>query len=243
MAIVNPLAFVPTTPTQGVSVLFGAAQLLGNKPKRVVLDSFKIDCTLQQSVEMSADVSEFERETGSNVSDNRRVKPIEIAIAGLVSDTPIDSSLISEAVRLAAGPLNVAVDAFNSRTASTFDASISEVAFDQLRTLHEVGSADTVDGTFTVTTAFDVFDQMTIKTLRFTKDPKTGKALAFTVTLMEMRTVSTETTFIASPSMLQAPVSAGTKTPGQSKIDPDAVWNKYGKPAADFIGLKKKPGT
>lgn len=250
MAFINPASFLPATVGQGVSILFGAAQLMGNKPPRVSLDTFTIDCTLTEAIDLEADVSEFEVETGSNISDNRRTKPAEISLAGVVSDTPIgDTSLIAEAVRLAAGPLNIALDAFRGLTSSSGAASISSQAFYKLQSLFEFGSLATEDGTFTVTTSFRVYDNMVVKSLRFTRDAKTGKALVFTCTLREIRTVTTATTFIFSPAMLQAPTNAGTKSPGVSKYDPDALYNKtilpwlnaHGLPAP-FVGPPRPPG-
>lgn len=242
MAIVNPLAFLPTTPGQGVSILFGAAQLLGGGPTRVELDTLTIDCTLSETIEMEAEVSEFEVEAGSNITDNRRTKPVEISIAGVISDTPIDKSLIAEALRLAAGPLNIPIDALGAlKGLGSAAASISSQAFYKLQSLFEFGSLASDDGTFTVLTSFRSYDRMTIKSLRFARDAKTGKALAFTCTLKEIRTVATSTTALPSLPMLQAPLDLGTKTPGPSKLDPDALYKKTIGPALDAMGLPAKP--
>lgn len=240
MAIVNPAALVPTTPSQGISILFGVAQLLGNKPARVSLDTFTIDCTLTEALDLEADISEFEVESGSNISDNRRTKPIEISISGIVSDTPIqETSLIAEAVRLAAGPLNIAIDAFNALTNTSVAASISSQAFYKLQSLFEFGSLGSDNGLFSVVTSFRVYDNMTIKSLRFTRDAKTGKALVFTCSLREIRSVTTATTFIFSPPMLQSPVNAGTKSPGVSKLNVDSDYSSW----LDKTGLKRAPVT
>lgn len=73
--------------------------LTKNLPKRTVFqDSTRddarklliIDATISETATYNSDVTDYEVETGADVTDNIRQKPIELQISGLVSETPID---------------------------------------------------------------------------------------------------------------------------------------------------------
>src|SRR3954470_5977684 len=102
MAITDAL---PRSGGQGLSILFNAAQLAAASlrgPKRIQLDTLEVDCTLSETYAYEADVTEFEVEKGANISDHRRTKPVELTVAGLISDTPLDQDLVTAAVAAAA---------------------------------------------------------------------------------------------------------------------------------------------
>jgi hypothetical protein len=240
MAITDLL---PANPAQGYAVLFNAAaigQSVLRPPQRVVLDTFQIDCTISESIDYDADVTEFEVETGSNITDNRRTKPLEMSIAGLVSETPLDPNLIIDALQLAAGPLGIAVrPGVGALSSALFGAvSMTSHAFNSLLALYNS------DATFTISGGpRGSFTNMVVKSLRFTRDAKTGDALAFAATFKEIRTVETATTVINTPAVMQTPQNAGQKSTTAASFDPDALYKKTIGPWLDGMGLAKDPSA
>lgn len=196
------------------SIVFSAGALAlsyARRPQLVKLDTLDVDCTLSESISYEAEVTEFEVERGADINDHRRTKPAEISIAGVVSDTPIDKSLIREAVLLAAGRLGLVLS-----TAETIqnllagDALFTRDAFEKLISLYERGAVTPGDGTFTIVTKYRTYERMTIKSLRFQRDGQTGFVLPFSATFKEMRVVDTSTALLQTPALLQSPASLGS---------------------------------
>jgi hypothetical protein len=215
---------VPTSPGQGLAIVFNAAQLaLGavRGPKRIKLDSLQggkpglnyieVDCTLSESYAYEADVTEFEVETGSNVSDHRRTKPAEFSISGIISDTPLDSNLVEAAVAAAAPALGLAVNAFGTaEKLLAGDATLTREGFRKLEELYQR------EATFRIETKFRSFENMVVKSLHIQRDSGTGLALPFTATFKEIRFVSTASTTISGPAMLQSPTHLGERGPKEA---------------------------
>lgn len=212
--------------SSGVSVIFNAGQAAlahYRKPQRVTVDSFEIDCTLSETHAYDADVTEFEVERGANINDHRRTKPAELSISGLVSDTPFDKDEIRNAVKLAGPALGLALDAVSTAQAILADdAQITKEAFQKLIDLYENGGAFaqlteagpvnlTRDGTMTVATKYRTYTGMVIKSLRFERGSRTGRALPFSVTFREIRTVETATAVLTQPAVLQGKNDLGGK--------------------------------
>jgi hypothetical protein len=232
---------LPTEASQGFSVVLGVHEAalvglpLGHRPQRVTLDSFEVDCTLSESIALESEVTEFEVERGANVNDHRRKKSIEFAIAGVVSDTPLGNrDLVKELVTLAAGPLGLAIDGVAAGKAlSAGDAVITREAFRKLQQLFDSGSTgEPGNGTFSIVTRYATFENMVVKSLRFSRDSRTGQALPFTATFKEIRFVATAT---AKLPILQAPKNHGRK--GTKKAS-DATTDK----ASGAIKMLKAAG-
>jgi hypothetical protein len=183
--------------SEAVSVLFNAASLAQGALRpvsrnRVVLDSFPIDCTLEESHDYDAQITEYEVERGSDITDHRRTKPASITIAGLVSDTPLDKSLVIAAVRAASSIYGFGIDAITAvEKIASGDAQLSNLAFQVLKELFDSSTP------FTVVTSLRTYEDMMVSSLRISKNQKTGMALPFVVTMKEIRFVDTAITTIA----------------------------------------------
>jgi hypothetical protein len=55
-----------------------------------LIDDFIIDCVVQETHALESEITEFPRESGGNVSDNIRPKPVVVTMECIVSDTPLD---------------------------------------------------------------------------------------------------------------------------------------------------------
>jgi hypothetical protein len=217
MSLTDPL---PKGPGQGLSILFNAGQFAAralNGPKRIQLDTLEVDCTLSEAYAYEADVTEFEVEKGANVSDHRRTKPVELSIAGLISDTPLDQDVVQEAIAAAAPQLGLAVSALSAAQGLlASDAIFTRDAFNKLERLYQVGrevldGTERSDGTFSIVTKFRTFDNMVVKSLRISRETGIGMALAFAATFRELRFVETATASVAANPILQSPSSLGSQ--------------------------------
>src|SRR5713101_5273233 len=68
-------------------------------PAVALLDVITIDATLQEVHKADAEVTEHPVELGADITDHVRPKPVELRIEGIISDTPIDDSLLNAAAR------------------------------------------------------------------------------------------------------------------------------------------------
>lgn len=203
-------------PLAPISILFNAGQFVAtqiNGPKRVVLDTLEVACTLSESIDYDSDVTEFEVEEGAKVSDHRRTSPPVYTISGVVSDTPLPSNLVAQAVAAAAPQLGLALSAAQTAVGLTNDALFTRAAFEKLERLFEKG-AETSDGseaTFRIVTKFRTFENMVVKSLKFSRDGGTGLALPFQAVFRQLRFVSTEVGTFQTVAGLQGPNPQGSQ--------------------------------
>lgn len=61
-------------------------------PDLAVIDGFVVDCLISDTHNFPSEVTDFEVESGSTISDNIRNKPIVVTMDVLVSDTPIGAA-------------------------------------------------------------------------------------------------------------------------------------------------------
>lgn len=203
-----------------LSILFNAGQLALSQikgPKRVILDTLEVDCTLSESYDFEADVTDFEVEKGSKVSDHRRTAPATFSISGVISDTPLPSDLVTQAVAAAAPQLGLALSAFQTGVGLTADAIFTRDAFNKLERLFQVGretvGADGIarEGTFSIVTKFRTFENMVVKSLKIARESGTGLVLPFSATFREIRFVESAIgTFQVVP-QLQGPNPQGSQ--------------------------------
>ena len=211
--------------SQGLSVVFAAAGLASDAlrgPKRLVLDTIEIDCTVSEAIDYSAEVTGFPTESGANVSDHRILKPVEIAISGIISDTPLDEGAVKNALQVAS--LGLSTTALAAAALIAGDATVSSKAFDQLVDLYEngsrrarnpdgsfnpAGSVPALNGTLTLVSKYRTYPNMAFTSLRFQRDGGTGYALPFSATFRQILTVDSAKTAVTLPAMAQAAKNLG----------------------------------
>jgi hypothetical protein len=149
--------------------------LLGSDPQRVLIARkapesgfVMVDVSLSEDHVREAELTDSPVETGSDVTDHRRIRPAQLSIRGLVTDTP--ASMLAS---IAAGP--------------TPFSSLSKDAYEKLRAQFEAHEL------VTVVTSLRVYDNMAWTSFRVHKSPETGKALEFDAALREVRFAVTAT--------------------------------------------------
>lgn len=226
----------------GLSIFFNVAQLALSRsrtPYRILLDSIEIDCTVSETHTYRAEVTEYEVESGFDVSDHRFIKPVDFSIQGIISDTPLKPDLVKETVQLGAGLLGnqaaIAAQASLSAIQVTNnllsgDAVISNRAFEKLVKLWELGidrsdpevmqkridQGRATDPTFSIRTRYHTYENMIVTNLSFPRDRHTGDAIVFSASFREIRTVQTENTQFFTPSILQDMTPFGQVSPDEA---------------------------
>lgn len=199
------------------------------RPQLIKLDAIEVDCTLSESYSYEADVTDFEVEVGSKISDHRRTNPVEFSISGIISDTPFPDESLDQARAQAQANFdgNIAL--------LTDNAVISKNAFNRLEALYQRGDADDEPVTFSIVTKFRTFDSMVVKSLKISRESGTGLALPFTATFKQIRFVQTATGTIQGDPSLQNTAALGSQ--GGDEADPALA-----KKGADSIAFKTLDG-
>lgn len=138
----------------------------------VMIDDFLIDVSLTEEHEFDSDVTEYPVESGADISDNIRPRPLRVMMEGVVSATPLPSivaarptrtNVINEDVQVGVNP---AVDAYQLLVA--------------IRDQREP---------VTIRTSLDTYKNMALESLSIPRDAGTGDALRFRATFRQIRTV------------------------------------------------------
>lgn len=177
----------------------------------------EIDCTVRENHSRQSPASDYPIENGTSISDNVLIRPIELELNGIISDTPIDLSAIAgsaltTAVSALSGPVGVIGGAGGVALFKALKSSgkPSVNAYDQLRRLQEARAPFEV-----VTTLVpQSYQNMWIKSLTVPRDASTGQVLAFNISLIQLLIVTSETVNIkifADPSVAAAKAKLSNK--------------------------------
>ncbi len=131
----------------------------------VMINNYIIDCSLSENHTFESEVTDYPQESGSNISDNIRPKPIVVMMECLVSNSPIGA--IAQ-LRSADGNSDAPVDA----------------AYDVLKKIYK--SRDTV----TIRTSLATWPNMAMKNLTIPRATGRGDELRFTATFQQLQTVT-----------------------------------------------------
>ncbi len=127
-----------------------------------------IDVSIREIHSLRANITRFPVEEGASITDHIINQPRTLTIDGLISDTPSDLyTLVTPGL----------VSGFASTPPSL-------EAFDTMKSWW--GNKQILD----VQTGLDVYKNMIINNFSFPKDANTGRALRFTISLEEIRRVS-----------------------------------------------------
>lgn len=130
----------------------------------VTINGFTVDAAISEDHAFDSDVTVHPVEEGADISDNIRARPITITLDCVVSDTPIaDGSVIVEEGTL---PTD---ETFNKLVAIR-DARLP----------------------VTITTSRGTFENMALQSLSVPVTSKTGAALSFRVTFVQIRIVKND---------------------------------------------------
>lgn len=172
MALIN--IFVPKAPTFNV----GSGVL-------------SFDAVLEDSLEASVTYSEFPLEIGANATDHGVINPITWTITGLVSNTPLESSLLESSGFL--------TNFFDSATITAV-AGLSAAFLAGSSETRAGSTLESLLGLMYQREPFDIdagdiqLSNMVITNVFRTKDPGNEGGLEFTAELMELPLISTVVT-------------------------------------------------
>lgn len=156
--------------------------------------SFEVDAVLTETHTFSRQVTDNKVENGSPVADHIIKNPVTLEIQAIVTDAPIKGILegVSDAVDNLLGGSKYTNDCFGA-----------------LYQLYEY------QGYMTVYTQYKTYTKMVIESITIPRDPKDGEALVFTISMKQIRIVSSATT--------KLPAGMGTKSDGKSNAKGDAA--------------------
>lgn len=180
-----------------ISVLVG--KFFGGR-KGVEISGFTLDATVQEVHTLESEPTEHAVEDGSPVTDHIDVKPRQIQIEGLVSDTPLNLGATLQGLgttagqvigRKIGGTLGQQVGAVGAGALVGLllnrSGSSTKNAFDHFRDLQ------TKRVPFTVITGVQRYENMVLTSLTVTRDTSTGKSLRFAASCRQIRIVKNET--------------------------------------------------
>lgn len=145
---------------------------------------FSFDATLEDSVEMSAILTDYPVESGVRVSDHRIIQPIKYSIVGAVSNNPLQvlptdflGGLLSNPI---ASGVIAGVAGISAGWLSGTDATRASSALEFLRDLLRSGEPFVVD-------AVDIqLSNMVVTKISRARDPENENALIFVADLQEL---------------------------------------------------------
>jgi len=196
-----------------------------SQPQRVQLIQgstvISVDCCVSQTHKRDSPPTLFELENGSSITDHIIVKPFELELVGIISDTPIGLSTqvlgalaVTTLASAAPGPLGIVGAGVGSALIGALSGSKkpSVAAFGQLLELQASRQP------FTVYTSLQTYESMWIKSLSVPRDKDTTGILYFQLSLVQLLLVSPQTVNV---SIFQNPaLSAGQANSGSQSLLP-----------------------
>lgn len=199
----------------------GVVSLLNQSQRRVQFVQnnntvITVDCMVNEKHSREAVPTEFEVEDGSTVSDHVVLKPFNLSLTGIISDTPVNvatlaNAALTTAITSFAPPVGVVGGAAGlsgvSLAAALFGAKNPSVqAYEQLLGLQESRKP------FDVLTTLKRYANMWIKSLGAPRDAGTGRVLLFEIELVQLLLVTPLTVNIvkyATPDLAAKQVDKG----------------------------------
>lgn len=161
----------------------------------ILIDGFPIDLALSENHVYDSEVSDFPVESGSDITDNIRPKPITVTLEGFVSDSPL------QLIRAARA---------NAKGQPGPDASVSPSTQAYLRLLRIRRDREPV----TIMTSLNFFESMALKTLSIPRASGEPHALKFHATFVQVEIITTNRAQrVAVPSAAPV-VKIGWRRPG-----------------------------
>jgi hypothetical protein len=220
----------------GLTGLIGGALGLGQKKVQFIQNGssvLQLDASMKEVHSRKSEPTQSPIETGQNISDHIIVRPFEIIITGIISDSPIGgtSGLIAELATtltsallppigvIGGGALALAGSAlFNIPNNSKSPPSIA--AYNKLVGLQSNGQP------FDVVTGLNTYKNMWISNISIPRDSETSNILLFDVTLVQLILVKPQTvniTIFANPALAAGQTSVGEQGLGQNAFQKGAV--------------------
>lgn len=179
-----------------ISVLVG--KFFGGR-KGVEISGFVLDATVNEVHSLESEPTEHPVEDGSPITDHIDVKPDQITIDGIVSDTPLNLGATLQGGGTIAGQvIGRKIGGVLGQQAGALGAgalvglllnrsgSSTKNAYDHFRDLQNKRIP------FTVITGIHRYENMILTSLTVTKDTSTGKSLRFSASCKKIKIVQNE---------------------------------------------------
>ena len=183
----------------------------------VTINGYLIDAFLTETHKRSADVTSYPVESGGQVTDNIRIKPVQVTVEGIVSDTPLGNALTTR--NTAQAPSD------ESATGATLDFLPSDEALAVLEGIFLTREL------VTLVTGLKSYDNMVLFDLEIPRDAETGHALRFTAQFQQVVLVTNRRTTIRVAARL-AGTQIATKKPAAPAIPDSSDIDESGRKSA-----------
>jgi len=127
-----------------------------------MIDDIIIDCLLSDEHSFESDVSDYPTESGDDITDNVRPKPIVVTMECLISNTPLE-------------PIR------SQRDLTVPPADQVYVRLQQIRNTRKQ---------ITIKTSLDTYERMVMKNLTINRSASVGDALQFTASFQQIETAT-----------------------------------------------------
>ena len=169
---------------------------------KATIGMIQIDATVQETHVTTAEVTENPVEDGASVVDHVQLRPVEITIEGVISDTPLGLPILQNIV------------AVGRTVATIFGKQRRSVdAYNALLKLQKERKP------FTVTTGLKVYPNMILTELSVPRTSQTSRAIHFTAVMREVVIVKSQEVAATKFSDDVKDRAPATKDRGQKKTD------------------------
>lgn len=182
---------------------------------RAQIGGITVDASIDEDHTLTCDVTENPVEDGANITDHVHLRPAELKINGVISDTPLDFSALNlPIVGNVVGLINnTLINAGEPRSIQQYNKLV------ELRKKREP---------FDVVTGLKVYKNMILSSLTVNRNATNGKAIHFSAEMKEIKIVKSSiggdtTTLKSTVSSTVKDIASTTKTLGQkvtSALDP-----------------------
>lgn len=190
---------------------------------------FVLDITDDETVNLEAEVTQHAVESGADVNDNRKKKPVTVEVSGFVSSSPLNlEASLQGLVGGAGGLVGKYAGGFGAAVGNVVGGFIgaqvfggsqdpAQTARDALEDLFEKGDL------VTVVTKRKVYTDMTLVSLRFPRNSSTGEGLAVQMKFQKMNLVQAQVVTLKNlAKSVSSSAAAKAKLGNQTAKTPDA---------------------
>lgn len=186
-----------------------------NQNKRGEIGGISIDATISDEHTSACDLTENPVEEGANVTDHVQLKPVELTIEGVISDTPLDFGILNNLITGNFGAIKDTAKGIAGNFTGQTTRSTEE--YNKLLDLQRKREP------FKVVTGLKVYENMILVKLSVNRNATTGKSIHFKADLKQIRIVSSKTAKSMNVAKGAKKLASKTKSVGQKiteKLDP-----------------------
>lgn len=173
---------------------------------RTQIDTILVDATTSDNATYGSEPTSHPIENGSEISDHAILKPIELKVDGIISETPLSLNAQKAGLIAAAGSQAIQkIGGFRGGLATTLSTLVAGKAgaalFSETENPLDEARKKLVElvndkKLITIATKYQVYTNMMLYSLSISRDNSTGRAIKFSATFREIKIVSADTIVI-----------------------------------------------